>query len=140
MFVLYQKIVMPKLAILCVDDEVVILNSVLRQIQEEFDDQYIYETAENGEEALEVLDELHEEGTQVIIIVSDWLMPGMKGDELLVEVQRRFPGTVKILLTGQADQVAIERAQKEANLHHCILKPWTKQELINSIKSGIEKL
>lgn len=131
---------MPKLAILCVDDEAVILNSVLRQIQEEFDDQYIYETAENGEEALEVLDELHEEGTQVVIIVSDWLMPGMKGDELLVEVQRRFPGTVKILLTGQADEAAIERAKKEAYLHDFIPKPWTKQELINSIKSGIEKL
>ncbi len=131
---------MPKLAILCVDDEAVILNSVLRQIQEEFDDQYIYETAENGEEALEVLDELYEEGTQVVIIVSDWLMPGMKGDELLVEVQKRFPGTVKILLTGQADEAAIERAQKEADLHHFIPKPWTKQELINSIKSGIEKL
>ena len=131
---------MPKLAILFVDDEAVILNSILRQIQEEFDDRYIYETAENGEEALEVLDELHEEGTQVIIIVSDWLMPGMKGDELLVEVHRKFPGTVKILLTGQADEAAIERAQKEANLHHFIPKPWTKQELINSIKSGIEKL
>jgi CheY-like chemotaxis protein len=131
---------MPKLAILCVDDEAVILNSILRQIQEEFDDRYIYETAENGEEALEVLDELHEEGTQVVIIVSDWLMPGMKGDEFLVEVQRRFPGTVKILLTGQADEAAIERAQKEADLHHFIPKPWTKQELINSIKSGIEKL
>ncbi|MCC3411640.1 MAG: response regulator [Microcoleus sp. PH2017_29_MFU_D_A] len=131
---------MPKLAILCVDDEVVILNSVLRQIQEEFDDQYVYETAENAEEALEVLDELYEEGTQVVIIVSDWLMPGMKGDELLVEVQKRFPGTVKILLTGQADDAAIERAQKEADLHHLIPKPWTKQELINSIKSGIEKL
>ena len=131
---------MPKLAILCVDDEAVILNSVLRQIQEEFDDQYVYETAENGEEALEVLDELHEEGTQVVIIVSDWLMPGMKGDELLIEVQKRFPGTVKILLTGQADEAAIERAQKEADLHHFIPKPWTKQELINSIKSGIEKL
>ncbi len=131
---------MPKLAILCVDDEAVILNSVLRQIQEEFDDQYIYETAENGEEALEVLDELHKEGTQVVIIVSDWLMPGMKGDELLVQVQKRFPGTVKILLTGQADEAAIERAQKEADLHHFIPKPWTKQELINSIKSGIEKL
>jgi CheY-like chemotaxis protein len=131
---------MPKLAILCVDDEAVILNSILRQIQEEFDDRYIYETAENAEEALEVLDELHEEGTQVVIIVSDWLMPGMKGDEFLVEVQRRFPGTVKILLTGQADEAAIERAQKEADLHHFIPKPWTKQELINSIKSGIEKL
>lgn len=131
---------MPKLAILCVDDEAVILNSILRQIQEEFDDRYIYETAENAEEALEVLDELHEEGTQVVIIVSDWLMPGMKGDEFLVEVQRRFPGTVKILLTGQADEAAIERAKQEADLHHFIPKPWTKQELINSIKSGMEKL
>ncbi len=131
---------MSKLAILFVDDEAVILNSILRQIQDEFDDRYIYETAENAEEALEVLDELQEEETKVVIVVSDWLMPGMKGDELLVEVHKRFPKTVKILLTGQADDEAIERAKNEADLHQFIPKPWSKEELINSIKSGIDRL
>ena len=42
-----------------------------------------------------------------IIIVSDWLMPGMKGDEFLIQVHQKFPHIVKVLLTGQADSEAI---------------------------------
>ena len=69
-------------------------------------------TRQDGEEALEVLDELSEEGIKTIVIISDWLMPGMKGDELLVQIHKRFPNTVKILLTGQADREAIEKRNK----------------------------
>jgi CheY-like chemotaxis protein len=131
---------MKELAILCVDDEAIILNSVIRQLQEEFDDRYNYEAAENAEEALAILEELQEEDIKVIVIVSDWLMPGMKGDELLIEVHKRFPKTIKILLTGQADEEAIERARSQANLHCYLYKPWEKQELIECIKSGLAKL
>lgn len=131
---------MTKFAILCVDDEPLILNSVIRQLQDEFEGKYIYEAAESAEEALEVLAELEEEEIKTIVIVSDWLMPGMKGDEFLVEVHKRFPQVVKILLTGQADEAAIERANKSAALHRYIPKPWEKKDLIGAIKSGLEKL
>ncbi|HAX80413.1 MAG TPA: hypothetical protein DCY88_32400 [Cyanobacteria bacterium UBA11372] len=117
-----------------------ILNSIIRQLQEEFEDKYTYEMAESAEEALEVLAELEDEEIKVIVIVSDWLMPGMKGDEFLIEVHKRFPQVVKILLTGQADEAAIERANKYANLHNYIAKPWDKKELIGAIISGVEKL
>ncbi|MFB2980731.1 response regulator [Microseira sp. BLCC-F43] len=131
---------MSKFAILCVDDEALILNSVIRQLQDEFEEKYTYEAAESAEEALEVLAELEEEGIKTIVIVSDWLMPGMKGDEFLIEVHKRFPKVVKILLTGQADEAAIERANKYANLHNYIAKPWDKKDLIGAIRSGLEKL
>jgi CheY-like chemotaxis protein len=131
---------MSQLAILCVDDETLILNSVVRQLQAEMGESYIYETAENAEEALEILEELQDEEIKVIVIVSDWLMPGMKGDELLIEVHKRFPKTVKILLTGQADEAAIERAKSQANLHRYLPKPWDKEDLIECIKSGLAKL
>jgi CheY-like chemotaxis protein len=131
---------MSKLAILCVDDETLILNSVVRQLQAEMGESYIYETAENAEDALEILEELQDEEIKVIVIVSDWLMPGMKGDELLIEVHKRFPDTVKILLTGQADEVAIKRAKSQANLHQYLPKPWDKKDLIDCIKSGLAKL
>lgn len=62
---------MSKLAILCVDDEAIILNSLLRQLQSAFDDTYLYETAENAEEALELIEELNEESTDLLVIVSD---------------------------------------------------------------------
>jgi CheY-like chemotaxis protein len=127
---------MSKLAILCVDDEDIILNSLVRQLQDEFENKYMYETAENGQEALE----LEEENINVIVIVSDWLMPGMKGDELLVEIHKKFPRVIKILLTGQADEIAIERAKTQAHLDQYISKPWKKEELIAAIKSGLAKL
>ena len=47
---------------------------------------------------------------------------------------------LKIMLTGQADEVAIERAIKEANLHRCLSKPWSEAELVATIKSGLSKL
>jgi CheY-like chemotaxis protein len=131
---------MSKPAILCVDDEAMILNSVLRQLQNAFDHKYTYEAAENAEEALEIIEELQEENIQVIAIVSDWLMPGMKGDEFLVEAHKISPETIKILLTGQADEEAIERARQQADLYSYIPKPWSDRELIDCIKSGIETL
>jgi DNA-binding NtrC family response regulator len=44
------------------------------------------------------------------VIVSDWLMPGMKGDDFLVEAHKRVPTVVKIMLSGQAEQAAVDRA------------------------------
>jgi CheY-like chemotaxis protein len=126
--------------ILCVDDEMVVLNSLKRQLKNEFSNRYLYETAENASEALELIEELHDEELDVIVIVSDWLMPGIKGDEFLVQVHQKFPRVVKILLTGQADESAIERAKNEANLHRCLSKPWTEEELIETIKSGLATL
>lgn len=128
---------MTKLAILCVDDEVIILNSLLRQLQTAFEDDYVYETAENANEALELIEELQAENTDLLVIVSDWLMPGTKGDEFLIDVHQQFPGVVKILLTGQADEAAVERARTQANLHSCLRKPWNEQDLIHCIQSAL---
>ena len=130
---------MPKPAILFVDDEVVILKSLRRQLKQAFQDTYILEGAESADEALELLEEMQQENVDVIVIVSDWLMPGMKGDEFLIKVHEKFPKVVKVMLTGQADIEAIERARKEANLYSYIAKPWDANELIDCIKSGLEK-
>jgi len=123
--------------ILCVDDEEMVLNSLEMQLKEQFGDKYIYELAENAEDALEIIEELDEEGTEVLIIVSDWLMPGIKGDEFLIKVHEKFPKIVKVLLTGQADTEAVERARAQANLHRCIYKPWSVKELVDTIQSGV---
>ena len=131
---------MSKPIILCVDDEKDILQSLRTQIMEAFGNAYGYEVAEDADEALEVIDELIEDEMQIIIIVSDWLMPGMKGDEFLIKVHQQFPNVVKIMLTGQADEVAIQRAKEQANLHCCLFKPWSEAELIEILKSGLAQL
>jgi CheY-like chemotaxis protein len=130
---------MSKKAILCVDDERIVLVSLRDQIFKHFGNKYRYEVAENADEAWEVIEELYTGGIRILIIVSDWLMPGIRGDEFLIQVHQRFPDIVTVLLTGQANEAAIERARQQANLHAYIAKPWTEETLIGIIKSGLEK-
>jgi CheY-like chemotaxis protein len=131
-----------KLIMICVDDEKVILDSLKAQLKAAFGNVYSYELAENGDDALELIEELDEAGQaeNIVVIVSDWLMPGMKGDELLIKIHQRFPRVIKFLLTGQADEDAIQRAIAQANLHKCLRKPWSEDELINSIRSAIAEM
>ncbi|GET41124.1 response regulator [Microseira wollei] len=129
---------MGKPAILCVDDEVVVLDSLKIKLKNEFGDAYLYEVAESADEALEIIEEI-EGDIPIIVIVSDWLMPGLKGDEFLIRVHQKYPNIVKVMLTGQADRSAIDRAIKEANLHSCLSKPWDVKELIDTIKSGLNQ-
>ncbi|MFB2916932.1 MULTISPECIES: response regulator [Aerosakkonema] len=124
-------------AILCVDDELLILESLKEQLRRIFGNKYLYEVAESGNEAWEILHELQADDVEVLVIITDWLMPGMKGDEFLIKVHQKFPKIIKIMLTGQADATAIERAKKEANLFCCLRKPWTEQELAQTILSGL---
>ena len=130
---------MSKPAILCVDDEIVVLDSLKIQLRNEFGDRYVYEVAESASEAMEILEEIGEE-TETILIVSDWLMPEIKGDDFLIRVHEKYPNIIKVMLTGQADESAIERVKQQAALHRCLSKPWTAQELVETIKSGLAKL
>lgn len=130
---------MPKSAIICVDDEVTVLESLEIELQKAFKNQYLYEFAESADEALEVIEELVEERVKIVVIVSDWLMPGMKGDELLILINQKFPEVTTILLTGQADRDAVERAVNEAKIHACLTKPWNSKQLIEIIRSGLAK-
>ena len=129
---------MSKKTIIFVDDEKIILQSLKAQIKKHFGNQYTYEFAESGEEAWEIIQELHKEGAQILLIVSDWLMPNMRGDELLIQIHQKFPEIIKVMLTGQADHTAIERTRKEANLHSCLQKPWSEHELIETLQSGLQ--
>lgn len=124
-------------AILCIDDEVVILDSLKEQLQRHFGNRYIYEVADSAIEAWDVIEELQDEDVKILVIVSDWLMPGIKGDEFLIQVHQRFPNIVTVMLTGQADEAAIERTRQAANLHACLYKPWSETELVQTISSAL---
>ncbi len=126
-----------KKIVLCIDDESIIINSLQEQLENHFKDKFIYETAESAEEALELIDDLDDEGQEIDIIICDWLMPGMKGDEFFLQIDLKYPKTVKILLTGQADQSSVKKLQSLADKFLLLAKPWNKEDLINIIKRGI---
>jgi len=125
---------MTKEAILCVDDEVLIVMAIKEEIKRHFRERFIYETAYSAAEGIEVIDQLSAGGIELILVISDWLMPGMKGDEFLSEVKHRNPGIKTILVTGQASRQALDRIKAEGLVNLVILKPWRNLELIEKIE------
>lgn len=123
------------MAILCVDDELIILQSLARELQRAFGNQYLYEFAEDPNEALEIIAELQSNKIEVMVVVSDWLMPGTKGNHFLIQLHQQYPHITKIMLTGQAPAEAIQLAKEKANLYDYLFKPWSEQELINTLKN-----
>jgi len=130
---------MNNLAILCVDDQEVVLESLTEQLSFHLSNICEIEAAESGEAALEILEELQKEGIEVPLIVADQIMPGMKGDELLIKAHARFPKTLHIMLTGQADAQAVGNALNFANLYRYLAKPWDETDLILTVKEALRR-
>lgn len=129
---------MKKQFILCVDDERFILNSLKDQLKAQVGSDFNIEVAENGEDALEILKELLDDSEDVPIIISDYIMPGMKGDEFLKRAHKIHPDAVKILLTGLATLDGIKTIINQANLFRYISKPWEHEDLILAVTEGVK--
>jgi PAS domain S-box-containing protein len=130
---------MSNLGILCIDDQEVVLESLSEQLKRYLGDEYNIETAQSGGEALELIEELREEGIEIAVIIADQIMPGMKGDELLVEMHAKYPNTLKIMLTGQASAESVGRAINAANLYRYIPKPWEENDLLLTVKEALRR-
>ena len=109
-----------KCRVLFVDDEF----RILKLLNMMFRSKYEVYTAISGEEAIKILEE-----RDVDIICSDQRMPGMLGIELLGIASKRWPKTVRILLTGYSDLVAMVGAVNEGEVYRFINKPWDQEEL-----------
>jgi len=128
---------MNKPVIICVDDEKVVLTSLKEQLKRAFGKDYSVETAENGEDALDLYEELTEDEVEVPVIISDYIMPGMKGDELLQRIHNLAPKMLKILLTGQANTEGVTNAVNYANLYRYMAKPWEQEDIVLTVSEAI---
>lgn len=122
-------------AILCVDDESIILLALTQELKNVFGNSFLYEKAISAELAFQIIDELVEDGIELVLIISDWLMPGIKGDEFLELISDRQPGIKAIMITGQADAEAVERAKCNDNVKAILRKPWSPEELVAIIRT-----
>lgn len=129
---------MKKLVIVCVDDEPIVVNSLKKQLKLNIGDNYMIEVAENGPEALEIIDELIEDGYEIPLVISDYMMPGLKGDQVLVEVYKKNPYTLSILLTGQATVEGVGNALNNSNLYRFIAKPWNANDLVITVQQALK--
>ena len=124
--------------IICVDDEASVLDSLKQQLKRQCPG-CVIEIAESGEEALEILSELQADNCPVALVISDQIMPGMKGDELLTAIHQNNPTALKILLTGQASPDAVLRAVNQANLYRYIAKPWEEADLTLTVTEALRR-
>ena len=115
--------------VLFVDDEPAILSSLRRSLRAPDVDVL---TAASGQEALETMAR-----STVHVIVSDMRMPGMNGAELLQQVLDRWPGTVRMLLTGHAEEDAVREAFDQARIHRMMHKPWDDGELRRTVREAL---
>ncbi|MCS7189121.1 MAG: SpoIIE family protein phosphatase [Bacteroidia bacterium] len=127
-----------KPVVLCVDDEKIILDSLQEQVINRLGDRFDCEVAQGGEEALELIEELQSAGQEIAVIISDQLMPGLKGDEFLIAAHKRIPEAYKILLTGQATLDAVRNAINHARLYRYVMKPWREDDLMLTVEEAAE--
>ncbi len=118
------------LKILCVEDDLSVLNALTRFF---FDSKY---TVLQTTSAMEGLDILGREN--VHIVISDYYMPGMNGVTFLEKVYERWPETFRIILTGYDETEVIISAINKGHIYKFITKPWNDKELKTTI-SNLEK-
>lgn len=118
-------------AVLLVDDEANILNALARLF---LDRDVRVLRAGNGEEALGIV-----RREPVAVIVSDNLMPGMRGVELLSRVRDLSPDTVRVLLTGYADLPTAIEAINRGEVFRFHVKPWVDEEIVRTVDEGVRR-
>ncbi|SFR67239.1 Type II secretory pathway ATPase GspE/PulE or T4P pilus assembly pathway ATPase PilB [Marinobacter daqiaonensis] len=117
--------------ILLVDDEPNILASLRRVFMRE---NYELLFAKSAAEALKILEQ-----QPVELIMTDFMMPGMNGSELLRTVREHWPRTIRIMLTGHANTDAVMGSIKDGAVYRFILKPWNDDDLRLTIALALEQ-
>jgi signal transduction histidine kinase len=118
-----------KASIIVVDDE----QSILKELRILLGRLYDVHVFTNPEEAEKFVDEHH-----VDMVISDEMMPEMRGSVLLGRIHRKHPEICNIVLSGQAEKDDIVKAVNEGHIFSFLYKPTERQQLINVIEKGLE--
>lgn len=117
-------------SILLVDDESHITAALSRHFPKQT---YQVLTTTSAAEAYGIL-----ERCSIDVVVSDERMPGESGTEFLSNVRRRFPKTIRIILSGQASLEAAVRAINDGEVYRFFLKPCSPTDLLFTIQRALE--
>lgn len=115
--------------ILFVDDEINILNAFQRQLRKRFE----FDVSADPASALQSL----RSNGPYAVIVSDMQMPGMNGVQFLGKVREQAPNSVRIMLTGNADQQTAMDAVNQGAIFRFLNKPCSTDDLCEVLAAGI---
>lgn len=119
-----------KHSILCVDDEVDIVDSLERMFRKK----YNVLKATSGQDALNILKEV-----PVSLIITDQRMPDLTGVKFLEKSLNIQPDCVRILLTGFTDLDSVISAINSAQIYRYVTKPWDARDLTLAVDRAIER-
>lgn len=117
--------------VLFVDDEPRVTEALKRALRRE---PYEILSATSAEEALRILS-----GQAIDVVISDECMPGMSGTEFLAQVCRRFPETIRMVLTGHANVEMAIRAINQGEIYRFFTKPCNEVDLAVTIRQALRQ-
>ncbi len=116
--------------VLCVDDEPNILLTLRRLFRASG---FVVRIADSGSAALDMLKD-----EPADVVISDMRMPFMNGAAFLEQVRIRWPETMRILLTGQADAAGLTEVINSGQIHRYIAKPWDDADIVAQVRQAAD--
>jgi DNA-binding NtrC family response regulator len=117
--------------VLLVDDDA----HLLAGLRERLRAHYSIVTATGGVEALAAL----RGGERCDVVVADMRMPGMNGLDLLRWVRAEFPGTARVMLTGDESSATARLAINDGAVSGLVQKPCSAVELVAAIDTALAR-
>ncbi len=117
--------------ILFVDDDANLLAAFQRNLRKKFS----FDLALGGEEALRLL----QNSGPYALVLADMNMPGMSGIELLERVAALSPDSVRMMLTGNADQQTAVDAVNRGRVFGFLNKPCPPETLVPALENGLKQ-
>jgi YesN/AraC family two-component response regulator len=127
-------------AIVCVDDEPVIVDLLSFQLKKIFNTESTFvETFTNPQDVEAGVDKIVEYGISVIFMVVDYQMPHINGAQLIRTIKAKHPSIKFFMLSGQANNTIVHQLLEEGLLEKFIAKPWSEQDLEKALDKFIDQ-
>ncbi|MBN2715850.1 MAG: response regulator [Deltaproteobacteria bacterium] len=120
------------ISLLIVDDDPPVAASLRRLFQRSG---FRVSVAGSGNQAIEMLAQVAPR-----VVVSDYRMPDISGIDVLMEVQRRTPDAICVLISGYADSGELQSSIKKLQKGHpffFVAKPWDDDAFVQQVISAV---
>ena len=124
--------------VILVEDDLAVLHALRFQVEAVLPDYYIVETANDGVEGIELVNEIVSKGCLIPLIITDHQMPNMLGSDFILKVLGLLPKCRSIMLTGEAQLEDVAKLVNQQALFRYMQKPWSTSDLQMTVLSALQ--